>query len=225
VTTDQLAGVHVLLDDDPRWGVDPVEQARLVCTAAPPVVQLRAKLASDRQVLEWAREIRKLTRECGSTFIVNDRFDIALACEADGVHLGWDDLPPSSLPAAARERLIVGRSTHTLDQVERALRESVDYIALGPIFGTTSKESEYAARGLALLAAAVQAASRSGGSTHCLVAIGGITRENCASVLESGALAVAVISAVLDADDPAAATSDLMALARGAAALRERRTP
>ena len=97
----------LIVDDDPRWGRDPVEQARAACRARVPVVQLRAKRAGDRTVLAWAREIRALTRAAGSRFVVNDRFDLALLAEADAVHLGQDDLPPSALPREARARLAI----------------------------------------------------------------------------------------------------------------------
>jgi len=118
-----LAGLHVLADDDPRWKWDPVEQARAACEGGAAVVQLRAKRTGDREALAWGREIRGLTRACGALFFVNDRFDLARLCEADGVHLGQTDLPPARLPAEARARLAVGRSTHDEAEVRRALAE------------------------------------------------------------------------------------------------------
>jgi thiamine-phosphate pyrophosphorylase len=138
--------------------------------------------------------------------VVNDRFDLALACEADAVHLGQDDLPPDRLPGAARDRLAVGRSTHDLAQLERALREPVDYLAYGPVFGTASKSSAYGARGLEALAEA--AAAMDG---RPLVAIGGITQGNLAAVIGAGARGAAVISAVMTAADPERATRGLVA--------------
>jgi len=147
----------VLADDDPRWRLDPPAQAAAACAGGAAVVQLRAKRTGDREALRWAREIRACTRDAGVLFIVNDRFDLALLCEADGVHLGQDDLPPARLPASARARLLVGRSTHTLEQARVARAEEVDYAAFGPVFGTASKDSPYAPRGLALLAEAARA--------------------------------------------------------------------
>ena len=111
-------------------------------------MQLRAKHSTDAETLELGREIRALTRDAGLLFVMNDRFDLALLCDADAVHLGQDDLPPARLPADARARLRVGRSTHDLSQADRARGEDVAYVAFGPVFGTTSKESPYAARGL-----------------------------------------------------------------------------
>jgi thiamine-phosphate pyrophosphorylase len=95
------------------------------------VVHLRAKRATDREQLAWAAEIRALTTAAGALFILNDRFDLALAAGADGVHLGQDDLPPARVCPGARERLLLGRSTHSLEQAYAAGREPVDYLAFG----------------------------------------------------------------------------------------------
>jgi len=202
-----LRGLHVLADDAPHWKHDPVEQARAACQGKAAVVQLRAKHATDRETLAWAVEIRRLTRGCGALFIVNDRFDLALAADADGVHLGQEDLPPARIPAAARRRLLVGRSTHTLEQVETAGSEPVDYVAFGPIFETQSKPSENRTWGPRLLAAVVEAAA-----PRPIVAIGGIDIGNAAEVIAAGAAGIAVISAVANADDPVAATRALTRL-------------
>lgn len=197
-------GLHVLADDDPRWRRDPVELAELACAGGARVVQLRAKQATDTQVVAWGREIRALTRRHGVRFVMNDRFDLALASEADAVHLGQDDLPPGALPAAARTRLAVGRSTHDLAQAREARAEGVDYVAFGPLFGTTSKESGYAARGLDALAEVVRAVA-----PLPVVAIGGIDAARIGSVVRSGARGVAVISAVVGAPDPRSAARAL----------------
>ncbi len=208
----RLAGLHVLADDDARWSRDPVSQAEAACAGGAAVVQLRAKRTPDREVLHWARAIRRLTREAGALLIVNDRFDLALLAEADGVHLGQDDLPPACLPAAARARLLVGRSTHSLDQAREACREPVDYVACGPVFGTRSKDTPYAARGLELLGEVARACA-----PRPVVAIGGIEAGNLPAVLEAGAAGAAVISAVAAAPDPLAATRRLVGLWRAAA--------
>jgi thiamine-phosphate diphosphorylase len=204
VTEGRFAGLHVLADDDPRWGRDPVAQARAACAGGSAVVQLRAKRASDRVALGWAREIRALTRAAGVAFVVNDRFDLALLAEADGVHLGQEDLPPARVPADARARLALGRSTHTLEQVRAACREPVAYVAFGPLFGTASKDSPWSARGLEALAAAVREAA-----PLPVVAIGGIDAARAPEALRAGARGVAVISAVAGAADPEAAAREL----------------
>ncbi len=204
--SDAYRGLHVLVDDDPRWGRDPVEQARAACRARAPVVQLRAKHAGDRQALAWAREIRALTRACGSRFVMNDRFDLALLAEADAVHLGQEDLPPSALPPAARAKLAVGRSTHTPEQLDATRSEDVDYVAYGPVFGTRSKDSPFSARGLEAVADAVR---RAAPRPH--VAIGGIEAGANGARRAIGVAGVAVISAVASAADPERATALLVA--------------
>jgi thiamine-phosphate pyrophosphorylase len=205
-----FSGLHVLADDDPRWKHDPLAQARAACAGGARVVQLRAKRATDGEVLAWGRAIRALTREAGVTFVMNDRVDLALACGADAAHLGQDDLPPHDARRIA-PRLALGRSTHDAAQLARALSEPIDYVAYGPLFGTASKQTGYGARGLAALR---EIASRCGALP--LVAIGGIDASNCAHALAAGARGVAVISAVADAADPVAAVRALVAALGGA---------
>lgn len=209
---ERLRGLFVLADDDPRWPHGPVAQARAACAGGAQVVQLRAKRATDRETLELAREIRRLTAAAGVLFFVNDRFDLALLAEADGVHLGQEDLSPSDLPEDARRRLLVGRSTHTLAQARGAAREPCDYVALGPLFGTSSKESAYGARGTALLE---EVASLS--APRPVIAIGGIDAGRARAAVAAGAAGVAVISAVAGADDPEAAARGLVRALAGAA--------
>ncbi len=202
-----LAGLHVLADDSPRWPGGPVEQARAACRGGARVVQLRAKQAADRVVLTWAAEIRALTLTCGALFIVNDRFDLALAAGADGVHLGQEDLPPDRIPESARARLLIGRSTHTLEQAKATTLEPVDYVAFGPLFGTDSKLSDYDARGLDALRQVVQISD-----PRPVVAIGGITMRNAGDVVAAGAAGIAVISAICGDADPESATRRLVAI-------------
>ncbi len=135
---------------------------------------------------------------------MNDRFDLALAAGADGVHLGQDDLPPNSLPPDVRHRLLVGRSTHDDTQVEAARREGVDYVAFGPVFATASKQGALPARGLEALARAVALAR-----PLPLIAIGGIDAKHARSVAEAGATGVAVIGALAAAEAPEVAAREL----------------
>jgi thiamine-phosphate pyrophosphorylase len=204
VTLD-FSGLHVLADDDPRWKHDPIAQARAACAGGARVVQLRAKRATDSRALAWAREIRALSRAAGVAFVVNDRVDLALACEADAVHLGQDDLPPADARRIA-PGLAIGRSTHDAGQLARALDEPIDYVAYGPLFGTASKDTGYDARGLAALREI---------ASHCgalpLVAIGGIDASNCAAARAAGAHGIAVISAIAQAADPVAAVREIAA--------------
>lgn len=180
-------------------------QAAAACRGGAAAVQLRCKHATDREALDWGERIRAVTREHGTLFFVNDRFDLALLLDADGVHLGQDDVPPARIPAAARERLLLGRSTHTPEQLERACREPVDYVAFGPVYGTTSKDSAFEARGTE----AVERAARTAAPLP-LVAIGGIDAARAPALARAGAAGVAVISTVADAADPETATRALV---------------
>jgi thiamine-phosphate pyrophosphorylase len=161
------------------------------------------KHTSDRAALELASWAATRARDAAALLIVNDRFDLADLAGADGVHLGQDDLPPERIPEKVRERLVVGLSTHTLEQVKESRDRPVDYIGFGPVFGTASKESQYAPRSVEALSEAVRIAR------HPVVAIGGITVENVDRVRRAGARGFAVISAVSDADDPETALREL----------------
>jgi thiamine-phosphate pyrophosphorylase len=209
---ERVAGVHVLADDDPRWRHDAVAIARAACAGGARVVQLRAKSATDRRVLALGAVLRAATRAAHACFIVNDRFDLALLAGADGVHLGQEDLPPGRIPPELRARLLVGRSTHTLEQVREAVREPVDYVAFGPVFGTASKDSPWDARGTEALAEAVRLAA-----PLPLVAIGGVDARRAGALRAAGCAGIAVISAVAADADPLAATRALVAAFRGPA--------
>jgi thiamine-phosphate pyrophosphorylase len=135
----------------------------------------------------------------GAQIVVNDRVDLARLSRAAGVHIGQEDVPPR----AARQQLgpdaIVGLSTHTIGQLEAALREPVSYVAVGPVFGTATKDTGYQPVGLDLVR---EAAARAAGLP--IVAIGGITLERAPAVLAAGAAAVAVIGDLLAGSDPGA---------------------
>src|SRR5712692_10607177 len=169
------------------------------------VLQLRAKALSPRDFLQLARETRTLTRPHGCRFIVNDRVDIALACDADGVHLGQDDLPLHAARTLMGEK-IIGISTHDIEQATEAEHGGADYIGFGPMFGTTTKATGYTARGLEMLRQ-VRAAV-----TIPIVAIGGITESNVKDVWQAGADSAAIISDILSADDVADKVGRILAL-------------
>ncbi len=206
-----VRGLYPLIDDDPRWRNPPRAQLHAALAGGASVVQLRLKHTRDAEALELVRESAARTRAAGALLIVNDRFDLAELGGADGVHLGWDDLAPERLPAATRERLLIGLSTHSPEQLRTALARPADYLAFGPVFGTTSKQSRYDARGVVELAACARASDRP------LVAIGGIHAGNLADVRRAGAAAAAVISALADATDPAAEVRRLRAIFERAA--------
>ena len=140
-----------------------------------------------------------LAHSAQAQLIVNDRADIARLAGADGVHVGQEDLTPASVRAIVGDTAIVGLSTHTTGQAALAVREPVTYIAVGPVFGTTTKTTGYEQVGLEMVREAARLAR---GCGLPLVAIGGITLENAASVLEAGAASVAVIGDLLSTGDP-----------------------
>jgi thiamine-phosphate pyrophosphorylase len=131
--------------------------------------------------------------------IVNDRADIARLSGADGVHVGQEDLSPRAVRQVVGADAVVGVSTHTVEQLERALDEPISYVAIGPVFGTMTKHTGYEAIGLERVAAA---ARRATARSLPLVAIGGITLERAASVVAAGATSVAVIGDLLATADP-----------------------
>ena len=158
------------------------------------LLQLRVKSLGPRDFLDLAQQTRAETQTHGCKLIVNDRIDIALACDADGIHLGQDDLPF----AAGRKlmgRKIVGISTHDLEQAIEAERNGADYIGFGPMFGTTTKATGYAARGVEMLRQIRTAVKLP------VVAIGGITEQNVQQVWQAGANSAAIISDILKAED------------------------
>jgi thiamine-phosphate pyrophosphorylase len=165
--------------------------AERVLLARPPLLQLRAKHESTRDTLVLLRALRPLCTASGALLIANDRPDLAALAGCDGVHIGQEDLPLPLVRLLA-PGLLVGVSTHTLEQLAAALAEKPDYVAFGPVFGTVSKERADPTVGLALLAEA-HAAARSAGIP--LVAIGGINLERAQQVAEHSELA-AVISAL-----------------------------
>lgn len=139
-------------------------------------------------------------RASGALVIVNDRADIAKLAGADGVHLGQEDLDPASARRLLGGHAVIGMSTHSLDQVHAAAKLAVDYIAIGPIFATSTKESGYSAVGTALVSEA--AAALRGVGSRPIVAIGGITLDRAPDVIRAGAASVAVISDLLATGDP-----------------------
>jgi thiamine-phosphate pyrophosphorylase len=161
------------------------------------LLQYRNKSASARQYLESSRELAETLVPRGVSFFVNDRPDVAFLAGASGVHVGQEDLDVEQSRRVVGRDKLVGASTHNLEQFDRAATSSADYIAVGPIFGTSSKANPDPVVGLAFL-------RRVRGLTEKpIVAIGGITLERAAAAIEAGADSVAVISGILSAADPA----------------------
>ena len=164
-------------------------------------LQLRAKSMPGNRFLATAAAVVLLAHRHDASVVINDRADLARLSAADGVHVGQDDLAPSAVRALIGDATIVGLSTHTPEQVDRAVLEPVSYVAVGPVFGTSTKTTGFDPIGLEMVRASARVA-RSRGLP--LVAIGGVTLENAQSVLDAGAASVAVISDLVAAGDPEA---------------------
>jgi thiamine-phosphate pyrophosphorylase len=162
---------------------------------------VRGKQLSSRDLLLQTTAV--VARTPGARIVVNDRADVARLAGAAGVHVGQDDLSPSAVRALVGPDAIVGVSTHTQPQRDAALEAPVNYVAIGPVFGTATKDTGYSPVGLARVTDVSVAARRRRLPT---VAIGGITLENAASVIDAGAASVAVISDLLATGDPRART-------------------
>jgi thiamine-phosphate pyrophosphorylase len=175
----------------------PFDLARAFLDGGATFIQLRAKQLGSSAFLDLTDATVQLARPYEAQIIVNDRADIARLSGAAGVHVGQDDLPATAARQLLGDEAVVGLSTHTVAQIEAAIRERISYFAVGPVFGTRSKDTGYDAVGLEFVAAAVRLAGR-----LPVVAIGGITLENARSVIEAGATSVAVISDLLAGNSP-----------------------
>jgi thiamine-phosphate pyrophosphorylase len=164
-------------------------------------IQIRSKHSASGVFLGMCEDVVARARKAGAMVIVNDRADLAKLSAADGVHVGQEDLDPASARRIVGTAAIVGVSTHSPDQVRAASTMAVDYIAVGPIFGTLTKETGYREGGTTLVSEAT-AVLRDGDSAKPIVAIGGITLERAPEVLLAGAATVAVISDLLSTGNP-----------------------
>jgi thiamine-phosphate pyrophosphorylase len=167
------------------------------------VVQLREKDASDDAIVTAGRRMRQLCDRHGALLIVNDRADLAVACDADGVHVGQEDEALDSVRQTVGQELIVGISTHSPEQVEAGLASTADYLGVGPVYATPTKAGVQPV-GLDLVRYAAEHAA-----AKPWFAIGGIDPGNAAAVAEAGATRIAVVRAIRDADDPRAAAAAL----------------
>jgi len=185
-----LGGTHLYpITDRHLSGLSHAEQVDLLMDSGATLIQLREKVDPPLRFFEQAESAVRVARDRGAKIIINDRVDIALALKADGVHLGQEDLAPDAARRILGSGAIIGFSTHSLEQARRAAHMPVDYVAIGPIFSTTTKESANPSVGLDGLARVREALG-----TLPLVAIGGINSENVGTVIQAGADVVAVIS-------------------------------
>ena len=186
--------------------VDPVALAAACVAGGARLLQVRQKgsAGGSGALLTVVRGVIAACRPSGARIIVNDRADIAAMADADGVHVGQQDLPVAAVRALAGRQLIVGISTHTTEQIDEAAAGPADYLAIGPIFRTSTKETDYAPRGLEMVRYAAAAGKP-------VVAIGGVNLGNARSVLEAGASSVALISPLLAGPEPERTVRELIA--------------
>ena len=212
--------LYALVDPAVAGGRTLVDLTRRL-TASATLVQLRDKHGSTRAMIAAARDLRAVLEPVGIPLLVNDRVDVALAAEADGVHIGQDDMAVPDARLLLGRSAIIGLSVKTVEQAKAAPLELLDYVAIGGIYGTTSKENTKApigTDGLRTIAATV----RSRKANFPICAIAGINAANAADVIAAGADGVAGISALSLAPDPAKAAQDLRGVVDGALARRGR---
>lgn len=186
-----------------------LEAADMLIDSGVGMIQLREKNLTDRQIMELSDELSRMTADVPTLFMVNDRPDIGLICEADGVHVGQEDVPVNSVRTLADkvdyEEFLIGLSTHSLEQAAEAIRLETNYIAFGPIFPTATKGYTEGV-GLEMLRRVADSTDKP------VIAIGGITADNVRDVMDAGAQGVAVCSAIIGAKDVRRAALDLMAM-------------
>lgn len=195
------------LTDVVMSGLSHAEQVQLLSTGGATLVQLREKQMPAREFYVQAGAAVEVARQRGVTLIINDRVDVALAVKAHGVHLGQDDMPPGAARKLLGDDAIIGYSTHNIEQATTALTLPIDYLAIGPIFATSTKSDTSPVLGLEGLRAVRKAIG-----AIPLVAIGGISAANAREVIEAGADSVALISALLS--DPRQIPEAIRALIR-----------
>jgi thiamine-phosphate pyrophosphorylase len=199
----RTARLYFCCDARPR-GEDPEPLLRAALSGGVDIVQLREKSLPRREIERSALTFRRLCDTYSTLFMVNDDPGLARTCSADGVHVGQDDIPVAEVREAVGPDAIVGLSTHSEEQIAGATKQPVDYISVGPIWETPTKEGRPAV-GLELIAHAAANA------THPFFAIGGIDPSNAARVVEAGARRLCVVRAIRDGEDPAALAAQLRA--------------
>ena len=201
--------LYALTDDELSLGRPAVEVAKALLDSGIKILQYREKEKKAGQMLKECLELRRLTREAGACFIVNDHVDIAVLCEADGVHVGQSDMAAGKVRALIGPDKILGVSAQTVEDALLAEREGADYLGVGAVFPTGTKTDANAVSydTLREICAAVSIP---------VIAIGGITRDNVARLSGSGIVGVAVVSAIFAQPDIPAATRALKTAVRTA---------
>ncbi len=199
---ERITGLYVVIDPETLGGRSEVEVARQAIRGGARVIQLRDKRREKGKMFSIAQELKRVCAEGDALFIINDHLDLALACDADGIHLGQKDLPLPRVREILPIEKIIGLSTATIAEAQKAEAEGADYISIGAIYPTLSK-------GDARWAGLETLREVKGKVSLPIVAIGGINKENIAEVVRAGANSVAVISAIAEAEDIEMAAREL----------------
>jgi thiamine-phosphate pyrophosphorylase len=205
----KIGRLHVITDVDLQDRFSHIELARMVIAGGADTIQFRQKRGSTREMIETARQINQLCTNSGVTFIVNDRLDVAIASDSDGVHLGQDDFPIPLARKILGENKIIGGSAVTLVEAWKCLDEGTDYVGFGPVYPTSSKADAGPVSGIYLLKEVIDKVPLP------LIAIGGVNKYNTPEVIQAGAYGIAVISAVCCHQDPERATRELFQALNG----------
>jgi thiamine-phosphate pyrophosphorylase len=203
VNMKKIGRIHVITDTELQTRFSHIDLANMAIAGGADTIQFRQKIGSTREMIETARQIKQLCNDHGVTFIVNDRLDIAIASDSDGVHLGQDDFPISLARDLLGDQKIIGGSAVTLEEAQKCLVDGADYIGFGPVFPTTSKVDVGPVTGIDFMKEVLDKIPLP------FVAIGGVNADNTPEVIRAGAHGIAVISAVCCQQDPEQATREL----------------
>ena len=204
----RLRGLYVIVDPEHTSGRSPEDITRAALAGGATVIQLRDKISDKGPMLETAIKVSELCKEAGALFFMNDHADVAVLSAADGLHVGQTDLPVAAAKKVLGPDQMIGTSNHAMQEALVSISEEVDYVAVGAIYGTATKE--------VTVSAGLETLAKIRGEIDCpIAAIGGINASNIGPVMAAGAEMACVISAVGMADDPEAATRELVALIKG----------
>jgi thiamine-phosphate pyrophosphorylase len=202
----KIGRFHVLTDIVLQNRYSHLELAEFAIAGGTDTIQFRQKGGSTREMIRVAKNLQALCHRTSATLIINDRVDVAIAAQAEGVHLGQDDFPIPLARKLLGEKAIIGGSAGSMEEARRCLLEGADYIGFGPVYPTTSKDDAGPASGLHLLKEIVEAIPLP------IIAIGGIGCDNLPPVMKTGVHGIAVISAVCCQNDPRLAAQFLQGL-------------
>jgi len=199
----KLGRLHVLTDTVLQNRFTHLELAEMAINGGADTIQFRQKTGATREMIETATKLRRLCAEKGAAFIVNDRIDVAIAAQAHGVHLGQNDFPiPLARELLGKDR-IIGGSAATWDEILKCIQDGADYVGLGPVYETGSKDDAGPVSGIDFLTRVAPT------TVLPIIAIGGINETNASPILNAGAYGIAVISAVCCREDPQKAARKL----------------